>query len=625
MWKQTQLSWSERETPEELRRLLVRLGEEYPIRPNGEGRRLVFCQAAAGCAGACWDGDHVRIEYGTVTDAARAIGSALSRLETKEKTEFRLLGIMLDCSRNGVMTVPHVKKWLRRLALMGYNTAMLYTEDTYRLPGEPYFGYMRGAYTAEEVREIDAYAADLGIEIIGCIQTLGHLEQVIKWGGAYQAVTDTARVLLVDEEKTYRLIDKMIRFWSDNLKSRRIHIGMDETHDLGRGRFMDRHGYERGFEIFNRHLAKVNEICGRYDMRAMIWSDMYFRMGNEDLEYYDVNCNIPPEVRAQIPENVDLVYWDYYHEDQAFYERFIRLHRDLERPVLLGSGIWTWSKMWLDYQMTRDAAGPCLRACKATGLRDLFFTMWGDDGSYCDWDSAFVGLSWAADVAYGMAEEAPESVTRFEAICQASYLPQVEAGKLDPRLPYGTEGKYHYIRNFILLWDDPIMGIGWNGYKILDEAFDVKVETAFSELIDKLLPYQAEKNAGNVAHAIKLAQAIVVKLRLRRELLSAYERRDMARLRRLAEVDIPAAIAAYRAVFDSCRDLWLATFKPFGLETIQMRNGTMIVRYEELARRLSELIAGKVAAIPELEEKLDAGIATFPAWTRGVMCGSTWW
>ena len=45
MWKQTQLSWSERETPEELRRLLVRLGEEYPIRPNGEGRRLVFCQA----------------------------------------------------------------------------------------------------------------------------------------------------------------------------------------------------------------------------------------------------------------------------------------------------------------------------------------------------------------------------------------------------------------------------------------------------------------------------------------------------------------------------------------------------------------------------------------------------
>ena len=42
----------------------------------------------------------------------------------------------------------------RRLALLGYNAAMLYTEDTYALPDEPYFGFLRGAYTAAELRRI---------------------------------------------------------------------------------------------------------------------------------------------------------------------------------------------------------------------------------------------------------------------------------------------------------------------------------------------------------------------------------------------------------------------------------------------------------------------------------------
>ena len=65
------------------------------------------------------------------------------------------------------------------------------------------------------------------------------------------------RILLVDDERTYALIEKMIAFWSEALGSRRIHIGMDETHDLGRGRFLDKFGYESGFELFNRHLGKV--------------------------------------------------------------------------------------------------------------------------------------------------------------------------------------------------------------------------------------------------------------------------------------------------------------------------------------------------------------------------------
>ena len=43
---------------------------------------------------------------------------------------FKTLGVMIDLSRNAVMNVGALKRFLGVLAKMGYNCAMLYTEDT---------------------------------------------------------------------------------------------------------------------------------------------------------------------------------------------------------------------------------------------------------------------------------------------------------------------------------------------------------------------------------------------------------------------------------------------------------------------------------------------------------------
>src|SRR5262249_12342626 len=151
---------------------------------------------------------------------------------------------------------------------------------------------MRGGYSAEEIREIDAYAAALGIEVVACIQTLGHLEQILKWR-RFKDVSDTPRVLLADEDASYRFIEKIVRFWAENLRSRRIHLGMDEAHELGRGRYLDKNGWRPPFEIFNRHLGRVETICSSHGLKPMIWSDMYFRMGSATNDYYDKNSIIP--------------------------------------------------------------------------------------------------------------------------------------------------------------------------------------------------------------------------------------------------------------------------------------------------------------------------------------------
>ena len=58
-----------------------------------------------------------------------------------------MLGVMIDCSRNAVMNVESVKKYASVIKKMGYNTLMLYTEDTFEIPEQPLFGHLRGRYS----------------------------------------------------------------------------------------------------------------------------------------------------------------------------------------------------------------------------------------------------------------------------------------------------------------------------------------------------------------------------------------------------------------------------------------------------------------------------------------------
>ena len=61
------------------------------------------------------------VRYSGLAGALRGVGSALGGVEGDSEAPFTSFGIMLDCSRNRVMTVEHLKGYLAKLALMGYN------------------------------------------------------------------------------------------------------------------------------------------------------------------------------------------------------------------------------------------------------------------------------------------------------------------------------------------------------------------------------------------------------------------------------------------------------------------------------------------------------------------------
>ena len=162
------------------------------------------------------------------------------------KQKFETFGVMVDVSRNAVMSLDGWRRFLPLLSKMGYNAVFLYAEDTYTVEGEPFFGYMRGRYSLSEMRELDALAESFGIEMIPCIQTLGHLTTLSKWN---KYPIDTPDALLVGAEETYSLIDSMFATLKKCFKTNRLHVGMDEAWNLGRGKYMNIHGYVDPSEI----------------------------------------------------------------------------------------------------------------------------------------------------------------------------------------------------------------------------------------------------------------------------------------------------------------------------------------------------------------------------------------
>ena len=216
------LAWRESDTPEEIAAALRLLEEEYPISEGGRGLKLKFRKLndAENVSRVVRNRGEVTIEYSTLSGALRGVGSALAKIDGEERTSFSKLGIMLDVSRNMVMRVEHFKKWLRRLSLCGCNEVLIYSEDTYELEDEPFFGAYRAPYTIDELKEMDDYADALGVELVGCIQTLGHMEQLLQHR-YYSSIADSERIMLVDEPETEKLIRKMISFWSSALRMRK--------------------------------------------------------------------------------------------------------------------------------------------------------------------------------------------------------------------------------------------------------------------------------------------------------------------------------------------------------------------------------------------------------------------
>ncbi len=529
---------------------------------------------------------------------------------------FKTIGVMLDVSRGRVPTVQFVKERFRKLSLMGYNSVMLYTEDTFNLPGEPKWGYMRGGYSADEVREIKDCADSLGLEMLPCIETLGHLEKPLRWP-EYADIRNTGSTILVGEEATYALIDKILAFWQETVGGHRIHLGMDEAGGFAGARYAKKNGERLPFDVFLEHLSRVNELCAAHGFdEPIIWSDMLYRMASTRHDYYDPEAKADPSLAARLPKNVRLCYWDYYHDTRAYYEGMIDGHRTLGSEPILAGGAQVWYHFLHDREKTLATTIPFVEAGLGRGCKEFFLTIWGDDGGYAIPEVVDEALFSCAEILHGRtAEPNDDNCARFKEITGLDFRSLAKLGEVTRH--YADEWP-DMIMEASILYDDPLYCGNYRNYLVRkpSETTDRRFYCAHyrdAEWRDNGEAVLADHRrvlaeCAGLPGLPQMADALVrllgAKLAYEANVLEAWRKGDKDALARIADNDLPELISQMEAFCELYRDEWLATSKPFGFEVVQKRNAAALARLVEAKRRLNDYLAGQIATIEELDEAM---------------------
>ncbi len=501
--------------------------------------------------------------------------------ELRQERHFAACGIMLDMSRNAVLTVGAVCRVLDRMAALGMNLLLLYMEDTYTIPEYPSFGRLRGRYTPEELRQMDDHAAALDIDLVPCIQTLGHMAQFLQWDSS-APLRDQRDILLIDSPDTERLIEAAIRSLRNCLRTRRIHIGMDEAEGVGLGRYYLQHGAQDRFELMNRHVRLVADICRKYGFAPMMWSDMYFKLGSARQQYYDPEAHVPDEVIAGLPD-IGWCYWDYYHTDPAVYDHMLREHERMGKAVFAG-GIWTWSGFLPNIKRTAATMAPGLRVCAAHRVDTVFATMWGDDGAETDPFLALPQLTVFSEACWqGTEAEGEERLGAY-----LTGIPE-EASRAIAEF-YLSERDFRTSKS--LIWCDPLLPTA-----ALNEPLAPALDR-YRQALDRLAEETPE-----IRYARLCFQLALQKGEWLMEARERYLAQDRAWLARAVTHTLPALRDTCAALMRAHRTLWERDCKRAGWEVLNLRYGGLLARLTEAEEQIRRWLDGGINRIAELDEE----------------------
>lgn len=203
------------------------------------------------------------------------------------------------------------------------------------------------ALTRDEVKDLVSHAHDLGITPIPLLQSLGHLEYLLR----HEEYTDICE----DPAKRTQMcpIDpKSIRVWTELAEDmlelfpgcKLMHIGADETRELGTGRSAEAGKKVGKGGLFVGHINQVCRWLGERGITPILWHDM--------LETH-------PEVLGTLEKNAWLMYWDYLttsHPSPLIQARS-------QRARYLPPGV---EKTMVDQRWTKEWAGELSDVTRAT-------------------------------------------------------------------------------------------------------------------------------------------------------------------------------------------------------------------------------------------------------------------
>ena len=502
-------------------------------------------------------------------------------LRIRDWPDMRYRGLQVDISRGPVLRMDYLKKVIRTMAKFKLNMLTLYTEHMFRFEKHPVIGPEGAALTAEEVRELSAYARQYYVELVGNFQSLGHFRNILKHR-EYRDLAETSFrwVISPAKEGTYRLLEELYSEIVPAYESEWFNVNCDETWGLGEGASKEM-AEEIGVDgVYLEHLLKLREMLKKYGKRMMFWGDIVLNH---------------PDAISQIPKDAIVLNWTYLARES--YRDRVEAFTKAGLKQLVCPGVSCWSRIFPDYVNAVPNIQNFVRDGYRGGALGMLNTTWNDDGENL-FGYNWYGILWGAECAWGPERADQEAFDRkFPACFYGADVPEVtQAIKLlgsceQVIWPKCAPG----IGTDALFWEDPFTGESpkkIEGFWEKIEEVGRRAEEA-KRLLQKAIPYirRERENMDYLIFASERMWLLARKFLEVRDILSEYrslsERScDVASKLKAMGWRLAELRAQVEDLEDEYRRLWLEECRPYWLEVNLAKYDALIRLLEIRARRL---------------------------------------
>lgn len=293
----------------------------------------------------------------------------LHAAEIDDWPAMRYRGLHDDLSRGPVDTLEFQKKLIRTLAAYKINVYSPYFENTQQYASNPLAAPPDGSISADDARELVAYAEEYHVTVIPEQEAIGHLRKMLQWE-TYADVAETPHgaVLSPGQPGSIPLIDEMFTELAGLYPGPFLHIGGDETIDLGIGRTRSEVDAQGLPAVYIDYLQRIVTSLEPLHKKILFWGDI----AQSDPELLKA---LPPSIKHQIIA----VAWGYSPKAKGFLPE-LKPYVEAGIPVWVSPSINNYRQVWPNQQLALDDIQEFTRDGQRYGATGQLNTLWNDDG-----------------------------------------------------------------------------------------------------------------------------------------------------------------------------------------------------------------------------------------------------
>jgi len=502
-------------------------------------------------------------------------------------------GLSDDLSRGPIPTLEFQKHQIRVLSEYKVNIYSPYFENTLVYASNPLAALPGGAMTRADGAELVRYASQYHVTIIPEQEAFGHLHRVLMYDIYSQlAETPHGSVLAPGQLASLDLIRQWFTEMASIFPGSFLHIGADETFELGRGQTKARVTQDGLGAAYVDFLKQIHAELTPLNRKLLFWGD--------------IAMDSPKLVKA-LPKDMIAVAWEYNPHPDG-YDKWLLPYVDAGMETWVAPGINNWRVVYPNFNAGLDNIQRFVSDGQRLGSTGELNTVWNDLGEglfNMDWYGALFGA--AAGWQEGISN-IPNFQSSYGQVFHGDFTGKISQAQVelmaaqailkDAGLGSATDN---------LFWIDPWSAEGQQlSAKLLPvaHAFRVHVEQAII-LIDQArsaAPLREPDALDAMEMGARRMDFIGYKFEVAQEIADGYDRAYQEQGDPVGKRHVGRELGAITGVNGECQDLregyelsqelfrhaWLQENRPYWLDNVMAHYDLAIQLWIQRANRFSE-------------------------------------